>query len=136
MARHITLKKIDLPAPGSLEDDIDYVCKSFGYFTERDKKETAGKIFQLLVKEACGSCKGLNSDEIAAHLNLSRGAIVHHLNNFIATGIIIRSRNTYRLRSQSLQKSIEEIKEDMDRVLNQMLKIATEIDEKLGNRYR
>ena len=136
MAKQITLKKIDLPPAGSLDDDIDYLCKSFGYFTERDKKDTAGKIFQLLVKEACGSSKGLNSDEIAEHLNLTRGAIVHHLNSFISTGLIVRSQKTYRLRSQSLQKSIEEIKDDIDRVLVQMLKIANEIDIKLGNRYR
>ena len=136
MAHQITIKKIDIPAAGSLDDDIAYVCKSFGYFTERDKRRTAGKIFQLLVKEACGTSKGLNSDEIAEHLNLTRGAIVHHLNSFIDTGLIIRSKNTYRLRSQSLQKSIEEIKEDIDRFLVQMLKIANEIDIKLGNRYR
>jgi len=136
MAKQITLKKIDLPPAGSLDDDINYLCKSFGYFTERDKKDTAGKIFQLLVKEACGSPKGLNSDEIAEHLNLTRGAIVHHLNSFISTGLVVRSQNTYRIRSQSLQKSIEEIKDDIDRVLIQMLKIANEIDIKLGNRYR
>jgi len=136
MSDQITIKKIELPAAGNLNDDIDYVCKSFGYFTERDKQETAGKIFQLLVKEACKAEKGLTSDDIAERLNLTRGAIVHHLNSFISTGLVVRSHNTYRLRSQSLQKSIEEIKDDIDRFLIQMLKIANEIDTKLGNLYR
>jgi len=136
MADQVLIKKINLPAAGSLNEDIDYICRSFGYFTERDKRDTAGRIFQLLVKEACGGSKGLNSDEIADRLNLTRGAIVHHLNNFMSTGLVVRSQNTYRLRSQSLQKSIEEIKEDIDRILVQMLKIANEIDVKLGNLYR
>ncbi|MDH7517561.1 MAG: helix-turn-helix domain-containing protein [Candidatus Thermoplasmatota archaeon] len=136
MTDQIIIKKIELPAAGNLNDDIDYICKSFGYFTERDKKDTAGRIFQLLVKEACGSEKGLTSDEIARRLNLTRGAIVHHLNNFISTGVVVRARNMYHLRAQSLQKSIEEIKEDIDRIIAQMLKIASEIDSRLGNPYR
>ena len=136
MTDQITIKKIELPAPGNINDDIDYICRSFGYFTERDKKDTAGRIFQLIVKEACGGKKGMTSDEIARRLNLTRGAIVHHLNHFISTGLVIRTRNMYHLRSQSLQKSIEEIKEDIDRILAQMLKIASEIDSRLGNPYR
>ncbi|MEM0493341.1 MAG: hypothetical protein QXS02_05255 [Candidatus Thermoplasmatota archaeon] len=136
MTDQITLKKLDLPAIGNIDEDINFICKSFGFFTERDKQETAGKIFQLLVKEACGSNKGLNSDEIAERLKMSRGAIVHHLNNFISTGLVIRSHNTYRLRAQSLQKCIEEIRDDIDRILSQMLKIANEIDARLGNLYR
>jgi len=136
MSDQIIIKKTELPVAGSLNDDIDYICKSFGYFTERDKQDTAGRIFQLLVKEACGCEKGMTSDDIAEHLNLTRGAIVHHLNSFISTGLVVRSHNMYRLRSQSLQKSIEEIKEDIDRILIQMLKIANEIDTKLGNLYR
>jgi DNA-binding MarR family transcriptional regulator len=136
MASRIIIRKIDLPAAGSLDDDIDYVCRSFGYFSDRDKQDTAGRIFQLLVKEACGNNKGLNSDEIAERLNLTRGAIVHHLNSFITAGLVVRQRNVYKLRSQSLQKSIEEVQEDIERILGEMLRIANEIDGKLGNRYR
>ncbi|RLF64309.1 MAG: hypothetical protein DRN33_02445 [Thermoplasmata archaeon] len=137
MINRISLKKIDIPAAGNLIDDIDFICKSFGYFSQRDKKDTAGRIFRLLVKEATGRKKrGLTSDEIAEQLKLTRGAIVHHLNNFISAGLVIRERNTYRLRSQSLQKSIEEVKEDVERIFREILKIAREIDNQLGNYYR
>lgn len=136
MSRQIIIKKIRSPAPGTLDEDIDFLCKSLGYFSKRDKQDTAGKIFRELVKDACEPDQCLTSDELAEKLNLTRGAIVHHLNNFIAAGIIIKEHNKYRLRSASLQKSLEEIRKDIERIMDQMIKIAIEIDEKLGHYYR
>jgi len=136
MPQQIIIKKIRSPAPGSLDEDIDYLCKSLGYFTQRDKQDTAGKIFRLLVRETCKTGQYLTSDEIAEKLSLTRGAIIHHLNSFISAGIVLKENNRYRLRSGSLQKSIEEIREDIDRIMQQMIKIAMEIDEKLGHYYR
>jgi DNA-binding MarR family transcriptional regulator len=136
MARAIIVKKIRSPAPGDINEDIDFICRSLGYFTQRDKQDSAGKIFRLLVKEACGNDEGLKSEDIAHELVLSRGAIIHHLNSFISSGLVVKERNNYRLRSGSLQKSLEEIKTDIDRIFIQMLKIASEIDDKLGHYYR
>ena len=132
----IIIKKVRSPAPGSIDNDIDYLCKSLGYFSQRDKQNTAGKIFRLLVREACEPEQCLTSDEIAEELNLTRGAIIHHLNSFISAGIVVKEHNRYRLRSVSLQKSMEEIRTDIDRILDQMIKIAREIDEELGHYYR
>jgi len=136
MTRVVLVKKMRSPAPGDINQDIDFICKSLGYFTQRDKQDSAGRIFRLLVKEACGDAEGLSSEDISKELVLSRGAIVHHLNSFISSGLIVKERNIYRLRSGSLQKSIEEIKFDIDRIFLQMLKIASEIDDKLGHYYR
>lgn len=136
MTVNIIIKKIRSPGPGNLTEDIDYICKSFGYFSPRDKQDTAGKIFRLLVKETCNNEKSLSSDEIANQLNLTRGAIIYHLNNFISAGLVVKEHNRYRLRSQSIQKIIEEIRADIDRIMGQMLKIANDIDNRLGNFYR
>jgi len=136
MAYKIKLKKIETPPPGDIKTDIDFICRSFGYFSQRDKHSTAGRIFRLLVHETAEGTDGLTSDQIAEALNLSRGTIVYHLNSFIAAGLVVRERNLYRLRSQSLQKSIEEIKQDTQRIFNEMLKIAQAIDDELGNFYR
>lgn len=136
MSNKIKIRKIVTPPPGSLKEDIDFICRSFGYFSQRDKNCTAGRIFRLIVKETAGEEEGLTSDEIAEKLDLSRGTIVYHLNSFIESGLIVRKRNTYKLRSASLQKSIEEIKSDLERILDEMMKIADEIDSQLGNYYR
>ena len=135
MAYKIRLKKVRTPAPGNLTGDIDFIFQSFGYFSQRDKNNTAGRIFRLLVKDTAEG-EGLTSDEIAEALDLSRGALVYHLNNFMAARLVVKEKNKYRLRSQSLQKSIEEIRQDTQRVFNEMLKIAEAIDEELGNFYR
>ena len=136
MAQIVTIKRVSSPAPGSLNDDIDFISKSLGYFSQRDKNDTAGRIFRLLVTECCSDSEGLTSDDIGKRLNQSRGSIVHHLNNFITTGLLVKESNLYRLRSNSLQKCIDEIKEDINRIFKQMTKIAIEIDERLGNYYR
>ena len=136
MAYKIELKKIRTPPPGNLKEDIDFICQSFGYFSKRDKNNTAGKIFRLIVKKTAENEKGVTSDEIADELQLTRGAIVYHLNNFIMAGLVIREKNLYRLRSHCLQKSIDEIRNDAFRIFNQMMKIAQEIDEELGIFYR
>ena len=136
MPHRIIIRRIRSPAPGDINNDIDYICRSFGYFSQRDKQDTAGKIFRLLVKDASEKALGLTSDEIAEKLDLTRGAIVYHLNNFITSGLVIREKNRYRLRSASMQRSIEEIKNDVDRMFKHMLRIASDIDEQLGNYYR
>jgi predicted transcriptional regulator len=136
MAQKIVIKKIRSPAPDDLDEDIDFICKSLGYFSKRDRQETAGSIFRLLVRISSNSDQGLTSDEIAEELNLTRGAIVYHLNSFMKSGIVIKENRYYRLRSASMQKSLEEIKTDFERIMKQMIKISMDIDKRLGNYYR
>jgi DNA-binding MarR family transcriptional regulator len=136
MGRKIRLRRLDIPPAGDISGDIEFICRSFGYFSQRDKQGTAGKIFQLLVEDASNDSDGLTSDEIAERLQLTRGAIVYHLNDFIDAGLVVREKNLYRLRSSSLQRSIEEIMRDAQRIFEDMMKIAHDIDEQFGNFYR
>ena len=65
------------------------------------------------------------------------GAIINYFLSWQPpSGVVIKEHNSYRLRSASLQKSVEEIRSDIDRIMQQMIKIAIEIDEKLGHYYR
>jgi DNA-binding MarR family transcriptional regulator len=136
MAYKIKLRRLRVPPAGNLDNDIDFICRSFGYFTKRDKNNTAGRIFQYVIKKTAEDAEGVTSDEIANELDLTRGAIVYHLNNFISAGLIVRERNLYRLRSHCLKKSIDEIRNDAQRIFTEMMEIAEEIDEELGIFYR
>ena len=136
MERNITIKKVNLPPPGDFGLDVDFICRSLGYFSERDKSGTAGKIFRMVVKDTSDGLNGFTSDMIAGKLNLSRGAVVHHLNSFVRAGLVLRKNNRYVLRDQSLQKTIKEVQRDSDRLFSDLLKISKDIDDMLGNHYR
>ncbi len=136
MHRAIKIKKINLPKKGNIEDDIAFLCKSLGHSSNRDKNDTAAKIFRIIVQKGVAEDRGIKSEDIAKEIGVTRGAIVHHLNSFIKSGIIVKEKNTYRLRSQCLKKSIEEIKYDFERIFDELIKIAEDIDETLGYFYR
>jgi len=72
------------------------------------------------------------SDELAAHLNLTRGTVVHHLNKLMEAGIVIPQKNRYILRVDNLSMLIDEIRRDVERSLDNLQDVAQEIDSALG----
>ena len=130
MLKKITIKRVNLPAKGNLSKDIEFICKSLGY--SNNKKGTLSKVFKLLLK----SREGLTSENISKKLSLTRGAIVHHINTLISSGIIVKEGNMYKIRNESLTQAIEEIKEEINRILDKVMKVARDIDKKLGRSYR
>lgn len=135
MLQEIRLKKLrEVPQP-TVEQDLDWLCKSLGLVTSRDKDETSARIFQLVV-EAAAQKRGVTSDLLAEMTHITRGAVVHHINSFISSGIIVKEQRTYVLRTQSIKKTVEEIQKDADRIFEDLKKIAEELDQKLGLAYR
>jgi predicted transcriptional regulator len=93
------------------------------------------KIFRLLV-QTTGEGKNIASERISNEVHLSRGAVVSHLNRMIASGVAIRQDNRYELRMNSIEKMIDEIENDVCRVLQNVKEVARDVDERLGLRYR
>jgi len=118
-----------------IEQDIEWICKSFGFLESRDKEKTASKIFRTIL-EAAKKGEGLSSDELAEKLGLSRGTMVHHLNKLIKSGLIIHHQGRYKLRAFSLQRTVEEVKRDIARVFENISQVAKSIDENLGLLHR
>jgi len=73
----------------------------------------------------------ISSDELAAHLNLSRGTVIHHINKLIDAGFIMVQNNRYYLKVSSLKALIEEMQEDLEHQLAEIKQVAAEIDELL-----
>jgi len=118
-----------------VQQDIEWICKSFGFLESRDKEKTAARIFRELL-EATKNRKGLSSDELAERLKLSRGTMVHHLNKLMKSGLVIHHQGRYKLRAFSLQRTIEEVKRDIIRVFENISQVAKSIDENLGLLHR
>lgn len=109
------------------ERDLEWLCKSLGFLEHRDKKKTAFRILRLLL-EAARESKGLTSDELAERLSLTRGTMVHHLNKMIRSGLVIYHEGTYKLRGRSLKTTIEEAHRDINRIFENLYKVAESID--------
>jgi predicted transcriptional regulator len=118
-----------------VKQDIEWICRSFGFLEPRDREKTAARIFSELLK-ASKRGEGLSSDELAAKLKLSRGTMVHHLNKLMKSGLVIHHEGRYKLRAFSLQRTIEEVKRDIIRVFENITQVAKSIDENMGLLHR
>jgi len=122
---------IRTPPTVDYDSDLEWICRSFGFLEPRDKKRTAFRIFKALV-EAARHGKGYSSDELADKLGLTRGTMVHHLNKMIKGGLVIYHEGQYKLRGRSLKNTIEEVQRDINRVFEDLYKVAETIDQTLG----
>jgi len=131
MRKRITL--IGLPAPR--EHDINYELQwlgsALGLFGERDRDKSCFRVFITLVKETKRE-RPLSSDEIAQQLELTRGTVIHHINRLMDAGIVVHRRDGYALRVENLQRLINELQNDTERMLDNMKRISKDIDEWLG----
>lgn len=73
----------------------------------------------------------LSSDDLAEKLQLSRGTVVHHLHKLLDSGIVISEGKKYLLRQDKLELLVEEIRKDLWRTCEDMLKMAKAIDDAL-----
>jgi predicted transcriptional regulator len=128
---------LDLRTPPAAEfnEDVEWVCKCFGFLEPRDKEKTAARIFKALL-EAMKEGKGFSSDELAEKIGLTRGTIVHHLNNLIQGGLVVHREGRYELRGMSLRRTVQEIERDINRIFENIEQVAKSIDETLGLTYR
>lgn len=126
----ITIINVRKPSHFSLNDELQWLGTSLGLFGERDRDKSCFRIFLELLK-AGKVHKLLSSDELAEKLQLSRGTVVHHLHKLIDAGIVLNEGKKYILRQEHLTLLIEEIKKDIWRTCDDMLKTAEEIDDVL-----
>ena len=122
---------VRIPSTVDYNQDVEWICRSFGFLEARDKRKTAARIFKLLL-EAAREGKGLSSDELAAKIGLTRGTVVHHLIKMIKGGLVIYHEGQYKLRGRSLRSTLGEIERDINRVFENLYKVAVSIDETLG----
>jgi len=129
----IVIRRIEPPFSSTVSDDMDWICQSLGFFEEIDKDKTAAAIFRAIML-ATESGEGLSSTAIADRVNMSRGAVINHLNNLLRAGLIEKQGRFYVTRSKSMYRVIEELEEDIDRIFDRMKQRASKIDAKFRQR--
>ncbi|MEM3400021.1 MAG: hypothetical protein QXP42_04290 [Candidatus Micrarchaeia archaeon] len=134
--REIIVRDFDAPARRDLEDEIEWLLSSLGFEGEEEGNEVPRGIFRCLL-EASYKGMGVSSIELCKESKVTRGAVVYHLNRFIKRGVVVRRGREYYLRRLTLRDTLEEIEEDILRMMRRMIKVADEIDRMKmgGGRY-
>lgn len=131
MPNKITILKVDRPASHDINNELQWLGNSLGLFSMRDKDKSCFRIFVELLKAAKGR-ELLSSDEIAGKLELTRGTIIHHINNLMDSGLVVQEKSRYMLRVERLSNLIEELDHDLENVCRNIKEVAKDIDEWLG----
>ncbi len=131
MQQRITIIRINKPLKREVNAELQWLGTSLDLFGLRDKDKSCFRLFVELVKNLRHQ-EQLTSDELAHKLNLSRGTVIHHLAKLMDAGIVLHERNRYLLRVGKLEAMIEEMQKDSERMFDDLMDIAKDIDERLG----
>jgi len=127
----IVVRRVERPFGSDLGKELEWICRSFGFFEPIDRGKTASSVFKEIVFAAEKETP-VSSTALAKRVHMSRGSVINHLNNLMRSGLIVRHGRSYLPRSRSMFRTIEEIEEDLDRIFARMKKTAREIDEEFG----
>ena len=129
--KQFIIKKLKEPPPKKAEDDIEWICQSFGFVSARDQDKTAFKILKALI-EAAKKEKGLTSEELAQKVEPTIGSVIYHLKKLMKAGLVVKIDSTYELRMNCLVSTIEEIEKEILISLENIKKIAKDVDGNIG----
>ena len=124
----ITIIKRDLPKSDNINDLLQWYGASLGLFSLRDKNSSCFRIFIVLLHDLKRGHEGYTSDDIAERTNLSRGTVVHHLNKLQQKNLVVSAENTYFLHVENLEQMTEDVREELNEMLDDLRKVGERID--------
>lgn len=127
----IIIKEIKQPRDDDVGKGIEWLCESFGFANRRDRNRTAMRIFEVML-EAAQKDAALSSDDIAGRVKIARSTAIHHMGKYQKAGLVVKTGGGYELRMRNVEGTIEEMEQDMIRLIARMRRIAKEIDEEMG----
>jgi len=135
MVQQIILRYLEKPHAKSLEEDLLWLCDSFGFSSGRDTESTATKIvFSLLDK--LSNDEIISSEALAEDLEIKISRVNHHLRNLNDSGLLYRKKRLVYLRGGSLKAAVKEMRKDSERIFDELESIAEEIDLRIGIKNR
>ena len=133
--KQYVVRQLKEPTQKKLEEDIKWVCNSLGFMSPRDQDETAFNILKALAKSAKRG-KGMTSEDLSKVVEPTIGSVIYHLKKLMKAGLVVKPDSVYELRMNSLLTTIEEMKKEVDSTLENIKKIAKDIDDKVGLEHR
>ncbi|MBI4399459.1 hypothetical protein HY570_01805 [Candidatus Micrarchaeota archaeon] len=127
-SKTLSIKEIERPLSNDIEEEVAWLCKCLGFSDE--KEDVATDIFKELLT-ALYEHKGISTKEVKTRRQVTRGAIVYHLNQFMRSGLVVKKGRAYYLRELSLSRTLEEVEEDFLRMIKRMRDIAKDIDDQM-----
>lgn len=131
----IIIKNLEKPKDKDVFTDISWVCDSFGLAKGRDVNLVSIQILKDVLQRLSRQTS-VTAEIIANDLDLNQAMINHHLRKIIETGIIYRHKKSIFIRGGSMKSAVDEVRKDVNRILDEIEVIAKEIDDSLGFRNR
>ncbi|MCB9362747.1 helix-turn-helix transcriptional regulator [Candidatus Woesearchaeota archaeon] len=135
MIRYFRIKKIDRPLDERPDKELQWLFHSMGLQTGRDIEDTSLRVFKELVNLSAEQ-KGVRCEELARRLDIKQARVNHHIRIFIEAGLIVRDKARLYIRGGSLQRSVQELRKDVNRMLDDWEEAAIELDQEFGFRKR
>lgn len=125
--RRITIISVRKQDNQDINDELQWLSRSLGLFSERDKEKSCYRIFLVLLKEN----KPMSSDELADFTNLTRATVIHHVHKLMESGLVISYHEKYLLKD-NIDRLIDDIETDLLTTMREMKKTSKQIKEKLN----
>jgi predicted transcriptional regulator len=119
----IILRRVETPTGQDSERYVEWLCRCLGF----EGDELAVEIFKDLLK-ANYEGKHPSSTELCRGKEVTRAAVIYHLNKFIERGLIERRGREYSLRDTTLSSTIDEVEQDFLRYFKRLKEIAKKVD--------
>jgi predicted transcriptional regulator len=135
MVQQIILRYLEKPHVKSLEDDLLWLCDSFGFSSGRDTENTATRIVFCLLDKLSND-EIVSSEALAEDLEMKKSRVNHHLRNLNDSGLVYRKKRLIYLRGGSLKAAVKEMRKDFERIFDELEIAAQEIDSRIGIKNR
>jgi predicted transcriptional regulator len=118
MELQLTIQKVRRPFRDDPVELMDYLLRSLGF-------ERNTEIYRKILEELLGEGKGSTaiSEKVGA-----RTTTIYHINKLIKSGLVIKRGSVYELREPTFERTVKEIFRDVERVFEDLLEVARELD--------
>lgn len=127
------------------EEQAHWLCHALGLAGSSGREVEESMVSAILceILAASRERRGLTNDDLSTRVSInrtkktgkeanlpSRGTIAYHAARLEKTGIVVRRGRHWELREYTLEHTLQRMKEDLNRFIEDLLHVAREIDKR------